>query len=239
MAEQYHYPGRELQVFGGARKWKQYLAEKLKPYISGRVLEVGAGIGETTGFLLNEKTTTWTCLEPDPDLFNEMQKKKTAGLLPANCILVNGTLPDHPSGQTFDTILYIDVLEHIENDQEEIRKAISLLAANGRLVVLSPAYDFLYSPFDKAIGHYRRYNKRSLRRAVAFPELTEQKMFFLESAGVFLLLLNKFVARKKYPTARQVGFWQSVFIPVSRILDKILFYRFGKTIIGIWSKRTA
>lgn len=236
MNEPYRYPGEELHLFESARNWKRYLAEKIKPWIRGAVLEVGAGIGETTVFLQTAATTHWTCLEPDTSLFHQLEHKKNSGQLSPGCLLVKGSLPDLDQTARYDTILYIDVLEHIDNDRAELAAASQLLNRGGHLIVLSPAYQFLYSSFDRAIGHYRRYNKAGLRTAGAIPGLSEQKIFYLESTGVFLLLLNKVIVHKKYPSRQDIRIWQSVFIPVSRVLDKLLFYRFGKTIIGIWVK---
>jgi SAM-dependent methyltransferase len=236
MNEAYHYPGEELHLFESARNWKRYLAEKIKPWIRGSVLEVGAGIGETTAFLQTATTTQWTCLEPDAALFHQLEHKKKSGQLSPGCLLVNGSLPDLDQTARFDTILYIDVLEHIDKDRAELTAASQLLNRGGHLIVLSPACQFLYSSFDRAIGHCRRYNKAGLRAAGAIPGLSEKKIFFLESTGVLLLLLNKLIVHKKYPSRQDIRIWQSVFIPVSRVLDKLLLYRFGKTIIGVWVK---
>jgi ubiquinone/menaquinone biosynthesis C-methylase UbiE len=237
MTNLYHYPGKELHLFGETGKWKQYLADKLKDHINGDVLEVGAGIGETTPYLLNEKVKHWTCLEPDKELFRQLQKKLNNKELPIFCEAIYGRVHDLPHGLTFDTILYIDVLEHIEDDKSELCQSMIYLKKGGHLIVLSPAYQILYGPFDKAIGHYRRYKKNTLRKAADVPDLIEEKMFYIESSGIFLLLLNKYLIKKKYPTKRDIWIWQTLFIPISKVLDKILFYNLGKSIIGIWQKR--
>lgn len=234
--DNYHYPGEELDLFESARSWKRYFAGKLRPYISGQVLEVGAGKGETTSYLLNAQVRGWTCLEPDAQLFRHLQQRIAEGKLPDICTAQPGFTDTLPAIAKYDTIIYIDVLEHIEDDRSEMERAKSLLKPGGRLIVLSPAYQFLYSPFDAAIGHYRRYNKKTLRAAAHVPGLREQKMFYLESSGVGLLLLNRFIFRKKYPAQKDIGIWQSLFIPISKLVDKALFYSLGKTIIGIWER---
>ena len=142
-----------------------------------------------------------------------------------------------PGTEVFDTIIYIDVLEHIKNDKEELDRATAHLSPGGRLLVVSPAYEFLYGPFDKAIGHFRRYGKKQLRSAADNPFLKEEKIFHLESAGISLLMLNTFLLRRKYPGKMHIRIWDSLFIPISKLLDKILFFRLGKSIIGIWQKR--
>lgn len=236
MTNDYHYPGEELQLFEEARQWKSYLSEKIKPFINGDVLEVGAGISETTHYLVNENVQSWICLEPDEKLLSISQEKINKGGLLSVCSTRKGTLDDLDAHEKFDTIIYIDVLEHIENDAEEFSKACGHLKQNGHIIILSPAFQFLYSPFDKAIGHYRRYDKKSLRKVVP-ASLKEKKLFYLESTGMLLLLLNKFIFKRNYPSGSHVKIWDWIFIPVSRLLDRIIFYSFGKTIIGVWQNR--
>lgn len=236
MARDYHYPGAELRVFSEAKRWKHYLAGALRPYIRGAVLEVGAGLSETTPYLVNPDVSQWLCLEPDSALFNATAQQLAARNLPVTAIARQGTIDDLQATELFDTILYIDVLEHIEDDAAEMQKAAAHLRHGGNIIVLSPAYQWLYSPFDKAIGHYRRYNKKTLRSAAPVG-LEERSMFYLESAGLFLLAMNRFIFRKKYPSRKTVQFWDRLLIPVSKLADKILLHSTGKTIIGIWQKQ--
>ena len=226
----HEYSGKELQFFKNATNWKRYFSKKLLPYIKGNVLEVGAGMGGTTAYLLNENVKDWTCIEPDHKLYNLLKTKNSGNI-------IRGTVQDLPASACFDTIIYIDVLEHIENDSAEIEMASRHLNTNGILIVLSPAWNFLMSEFDREIGHYRRYNRQSLANAVKSNKIQPVKIFFLESAGILLLLINKFILRLKYPTEKNISFWDKYFIPVSRLTDKLLNYSTGKTIIGIWKKQ--
>ena len=225
------YAGKELQLFSKAVKWKKYFAEKIIPYISGNVLEAGAGTGDTRKYLMNNKVIRWTSIEPDKMLYKKLEASNNERSVALNTNIF--TLPDT---QLFDVIIYIDVLEHIEDDREEIRKALKHLKKEGRLIILSPAYNSLMNEFDKEIGHYRRYTKTTLRKAVESDQLKEVKLFHLESAGVSLLILNKYLFKKKYPDKRTIKIWDTYFIPVSRIIDRLLNYSTGKTIIGIWQK---
>lgn len=225
------YSGKELELFRHAVNWKKYFSKKLIPHIHGDVLEVGAGIGETTPYLYNDSVSSWTSLEPDNNLFEQLRQKS----LPA-INAMNGNLRDlHPSMQ-FDCILYIDVLEHIADDKEEMKRASRHLRPGGKLIVLSPAHQFLFNEFDRQIGHCRRYNRKTLRDVFINKGLKEQRMFYLESAGMPLLLVNKLFFRKKYPTLNTIHFWDKYLIPVSRLTDRLLNYSTGKTIVGIWQK---
>lgn len=235
MTETYLYPGNELELFVNARNWKKYFSAILKEYCKGSILEVGAGIGSNTLFLCENKNTKWTLLEPDSKMFNILKNKIASAELPYICTAQKGTIDLFNESEKFDTILYIDVLEHIENDKAEIAKASKLLNTGGHLIVLSPAFQFLFSPFDEAIGHYRRYTKKSLKK-ITPAELKEKKLFYLDSMGYFSSLMNKIFLNQKYPTKNQVRFWDKKTIPVSKITDKIFFHLFGKSVIGIWEK---
>ncbi len=234
MSESFKYPGDELVLFQHAIHWKKYFAKKIRRYIKGKVAEVGAGIGSTTLLLNDGSATDWLLLEPDEKMFNLLQKKLEENQFPKNCRLQNGTT-DHVSG-AFDTIIYIDVLEHINADAEEIRKATSLLNKGGHLIVLSPAFQHLFSPFDKAIGHCRRYNKKMFRKIVP-ADLKPVNIKYYDSTGYFASLMNKALLHQKYPTQKQVNFWDSYLVPVSKITDKIFFHSFGKSIIAVWRKQ--
>jgi SAM-dependent methyltransferase len=158
----YTYIGNELELFAKAQNWKQYFAKALRPFIRGRALEAGAGMGSNTILLFNEHCTGWTWLEPDSALFAQLQQSDAVRTLPCqekSCIC--GDTSYFAGKALFDTIIYIDVLEHIEADAAEMARAADLLRSGGKLIVLAPAHNYLFSPFDKAIGHYRRYDKRS------------------------------------------------------------------------------
>jgi 2-polyprenyl-3-methyl-5-hydroxy-6-metoxy-1,4-benzoquinol methylase len=233
MSEPFKYPGDELVLFQHATHWKKYFSRQIKRYIKGNVLEVGAGIGSTTLLLNDGSANQWLMLEPDEKMSANLKAKIETKELPDNCLLQTGSIDQLTS--IFDTIIYIDVLEHIENDAEEMKKAARLLNANGHLVVLSPAFQFLYSPFDKAIGHCRRYNKKTFRHIT--PEglqLISNKYY--DTVGYFAALMNKLVLHQKYPTLKQVIFWDKWMVPVSKIKDKLLFHSFGKSIIAVWKK---
>jgi ubiquinone/menaquinone biosynthesis C-methylase UbiE len=233
MNESFIYPGEELVLFQHATNWKKYFSAQVKDYIKGNVLEVGAGIGSTT-FLLNDGSAKlWLMLEPDEKMSAELKMKIETKGLPGNCSLQTGTIDQLSS--TFDTIIYIDVLEHIEADAEEMKNAAALLNTGGHIIVLSPAFQFLYSPFDKAIGHYRRYTKKMLRD-ITPAGLQVNSTRYYDSVGYFAALMNKLFLRQKYPSRKQVMFWDKWLVPVSRISDRVFFHSFGKSIIGVWKK---
>ena len=229
----YVYAGSELELFSSATNWKSYFSRILAPHIGGRVLEVGAGIGSNIPYLHTPAVREWVSLEPDAALASRISQRVAAGELPNDCKVVIGTAAQIERAPAYDTILYIDVLEHIEDDAGELACAAERLAPNGRLIVLAPAHQFLFSRFDESVGHYRRYNRRTLT-ALRPPGCRLVACQMLDSTGFFASLSNWFL-RAAVPSPGQIKVWDKLLVPVSRHLDWLTTFRFGKTIVAIWS----
>ena len=233
--EAYHYVGDELDLFAAATHWKAYFRRRITPYLGATVLEVGAGLGGTTRALCRGTESRWVCLEPDPQLAARLHAEQAAGRLPARCEILVGTLDDQLAEDQFDSVLYMDVLEHIETDSAELVQAARRVAPGGHLIVLSPAHQWLFTPFDRSIGHCRRYSRASLR-AVGPADLDLVWLGYLDSVGFFASLTNKLLLQQAMPTARQIAFWDQVLVRASTWLDPVLGFRAGKTVLGVWQR---
>lgn len=229
------YKGTELELFEKAENWKAYYQNLIKGYLGREVLEVGAGIGATTRALCTPKQIRWLCLEPDPAMGDRLKSLIDNHELPSTCQVKVGLTADLQNDETFDTIVYVNVLEHIENDRAELKSAYSHLKPGGFLVVLSPAHQWLYTPFDEAIGHQRRYNKNNL--LAVMPEGLEAiELKYLDCVGAIASIGNRFVLKRKMPSVKQLAVWDKLMIPLSRVVDPLLGYRAGKSVLGVWRK---
>jgi SAM-dependent methyltransferase len=237
LQNEFKYVGSELDLFSAVHNWKSYWSSQLQPFLHGDVLEVGAGLGANTPYLNRRGMRSWTCLEPDPLLTKQLTDNLRNGNAGGECEVVCGTLQDMQA-RRFDTILYIDVLEHIEHDRQEMEDAARLLRPGGRVIVLAPAHQWLFTPFDAAIGHYRRYD-RAMLRSISPPSLHLEKIWYLDSAGLLLSGANRLFLRQSMPTKAQLHVWDSCVIPVSRVLDFCLLGSVGKSIIAIWRRVNA
>ena len=229
---EFAYAGSELDIFEKAVHWKRYFARHMAPYIRGEVLEAGAGIGANLKMFSHLDFQRWTCLEPDRELADRLRASLPRD---ARYETVVGTLQDLP-GRRFDTILYIDVLEHIEDDHAEMRRAAAHLKPGGAVIVLSPAHQWLFTPFDAAIGHFRRYSKRTLA-AAGSPELTREKLIYLDTVGLAASAANRLFLKSAMPTHSQIQTWDRLMVPLSRFIDPLLCYQVGKSVLGVWTAR--
>ena len=229
----YEYPGEELDLFSRAVRWKAYFAKVLRPYIRGSVLEVGAGLGETTRALVNPTVRRWVCVEPDVRHVSRLRALRLSAAVQPEIVV--GNVVDVPETEQFDSIVYIDVLEHIRNDAAELSEVAKRLAVGGHLVVLSPAFQALYSELDAALGHERRYTKRSLARV--FPtDLRCVALFYLDSIGLMLTFANRLALRQSQPSLKQILFWDRIVIPVSLIVDRLIGRSVGRSVVAVYRR---
>jgi ubiquinone/menaquinone biosynthesis C-methylase UbiE len=231
------YIGGELEIFKEAHNWKAYWFNNIKPFIGSSILDVGAGIGSTVNLISesNQNIVSYTALEPDIDNIKKLKDAKLNKTFLKSYKVIHGDITSIKKNVTFDTILYIDVLEHIQQDSEELNLAKDFLAPGGNLIVLSPAHQFLFSKFDESIGHFRRYNKKDLKK-IKPDGLHIKNMKYLDSMGVLASAANRLFLNEELPSSNKIKLWNNYLIPMSKLIDKITFHKLGKTIIAVYSK---
>ena len=175
----------ELEFFDAAKNWRRYQFENILKYINSSVLDVGPGTGNNIQYY-KDKASQITLLEINKNLANSLKLKFDGD---KKIIVLNTDI--HSQEKKFDTILYMDVLEHIEDDEKEIDKALKQLNSGGNLIFFVPAYQFLYSDFDKAIGHIKRYNKKFFLSFKKDENITIIELKYIDSIGFFIAVLNK------------------------------------------------
>ncbi len=223
------YPGEELDNFDRATIWRKYIYFEIKKFIKGNILEVGAGIGSFTKNYI-DKAEKLTLSEIDLNNYEIISKK-----FKNNKIKITNKVTEKLN-DTYNTIMYLNVLEHIENDKDEINKAINKLQTHGYLVVLVPAHDKLFSKFDKAVGHFRRYEKDFFLN-LNLKNCKIEKLVYLDALGYLLYYLNKiFFKEEVYPSKIKILIWDKIFTPITFFLDKILLNKLGKNILYVIKK---
>jgi len=231
----FHYVGEELDLFAHAIRWKAYLAAQLRPYLGAEVLEVGAGIGATTSLLCGPAQRRWLALEPDSFLAARAAERFASDPRWKACTVRAGALSDLAASELFDSVLYVDVLEHVEDDAGELVRAAAHLRNGAHLAVLAPAHQALFSPFDAAIGHFRRYDATALRRLTP-PNTTLIRLRYLDAAGLLASAANRALLRQSMPTLSQVRSWDRLLVPVSRAIDPLLGFSVGKSVLAVWRR---
>jgi len=225
------YLGKELEIFDSAKIFQKYIYFHIKKFLRGNICEVGAGLGSFTRHYVNNHKKVFLS-DLDPINFKTLRKKF---LHYKNVTIAKDKI--EKINYKFDTIIYLNVLEHINQDRKEIDKAIKKLNPNGHLIFLVPAHQNLYSKFDKAIGHFKRYNINFFK--IYKPKnLIIKKLIYIDIVGYFLYFLNKiFFKEEIYPSSAKVILWDKLFMPLTIILDFFTNYKFGKNILCVYKKK--
>ena len=226
----YIYPEEVTENFDGANFHIRYCLSFLKKYLTGDILEVGAGCGSFTRSYYNNKINSLILTERDKKniLDLEVKFRNNKRIKVKNIFIKN-------IKKKFDVILYLHVLEHIKNDLLEIKQATKKLKRNGILVIMSPAHQKMYSNLDKIVNHYRRYHKDFFLQK--FNELKLIELRYLDASGYVLYYLNKIFFKKEgYPSKFKIFIWDKFFTPISIIVDFILRYKVGKCILATYKK---
>jgi len=227
-----NYVGKELDNFSVARLWRKYVIYSLKKYFKDKnVLEVGSGIGSFSELIIKDAKSL-TMLEPDENFSLYLKKKFKDNDKVVE--IINGTT-ENIKANKYDVIIHCQVLEHIENDQEEITRNLNLLNKDGYLLICVPSFMSLYSNFDKSIGHHRRYIKKDFLLFNLQGSKIE-KMFYLDSSGYLIYRIFKLFLNSSNPKKFMVYIWDKIFIPISFVLDKFLNDEFGKNLVVIVKK---
>lgn len=187
--------------------------ELVSPHIGKRVIEIGAGQGRIASILSkNKKCESYCAQEPSPSFYSELQKQLK------DVETISTPLENLPAGmqKSFDTVLSVHVLEHIEDDKKFLKDMSKLLKDGGNIVLLVPALQYLYSELDRNIGHYRRYNKRvfkGIAKELNFDLLTCRYSNFV---GVFGWLWFCKIRKYHYQTNKK----KTRFVGILNIFDK-------------------
>jgi SAM-dependent methyltransferase len=237
-ADETPYVGHELELFALATNWKRYVKAEIGKYLVGDVLEIGAGIGATTLALYDGTVRRWICLEPDAAQAKRLRAAVTKSWGFCAPSVIAGSLRALADRPSFDCVLYLDVIEHIQDDRHQIEAAARLVRPGGHIVVLSPAHQWLFSEFDRNIGHLRRYDKQQLQSLMPSGWI-ERKIAYLDSVGVLLSLGNVLALRQSMPSQLQIAIWDRFCVPLSRVIDRILLGKLGKSVLAVWHKKAS
>tara|TARA_B100001564_G_C20573668_1_gene639619 strand:+ start:51 stop:737 length:687 start_codon:yes stop_codon:yes gene_type:complete len=225
-----NYPETATERFDNANFHIRYCLSFVKKYIKGDILEIGAGCGSFTRNYIKTDLKNITLTELDKKNIQDLnQKFKNL----KNVKVLNTTI--NKINNKYDTILYLHVLEHIKNDQDEIREAAKRLKKGGHLLIMVPAHQKIYSNLDHAVGHYRRYDRKFFKEKLT--NLKRVKLFSLDIIGYLLYFLNKiFFKEEIFPSSLKIFIWDKICTPLTAIIDRLTNYNYGKCIVAIYKK---
>ena len=220
----------EFEALREAANYRNALIHEFASYLTGNVIEVGAGIGQMTAHLRElAGIRRLIAIEPDARL-----SKKHREQFPGH-ELYEGTIDQTPRDSAWDAILSINVLEHIEGDSRELERYSALLReSRGHFCVLVPARPEIYAPIDKDFGHFRRYTRPELRGKLEAAGFEIVSLHYFNFVGYFAWWLNFRVLGNRGFDAAKVRFYDRVIFPPVHYLESTLVRPpFGQSLIAV------
>ena len=224
-----------LETLSAAARFNEEVWAKVEPFLGEEILEVGMGIGIFTEKLLGRGKVFG--VEIVPEFVEEARRR--LGVRPGLESLVadigGAVLPDSLRGRTFDTIVCMNVLEHIEDDQGTLSRFLALLKPGGKLVLVVPAYRCLYNPLDAHDGHFRRYERAELKEKLetaGFSVVHESRFNLFGIVGWFV---NGTILRRKDLPAGQMGLFNKV-APLLFWIEHLVGPPMGLSLLAVGAK---
>jgi glycosyltransferase involved in cell wall biosynthesis len=218
-----------------ATHYNYWIYEQIKPFLGKRILEIGSGIGNIGRFFLNKELILLTDieeryllhLEETFSVYGKVKVKKW------DCLK-----DDISELKEFDidTVVCLNVLEHLKEDKIVLKKFYQLLPSGGRVVILVPALKFLYGSFDKYFGHYRRYEKEELIALLEDTQFKIEKISYFNFIGALSWFLNAKLLRQAHFSPQQLELF-NLFVPLIKRIEKKFSPPFGISLIAIGEKR--
>lgn len=223
-----------LDSISQANHFNEWMFKTISKHTSGEILEIGSGIGNISSFFVKEGySITLSDLRSEyckalEKQFNSSQNCK--GVYQIDIIDKDfDSKYDYLIGK-FDTVFALNIIEHVEDDDYAIKNCLKLLNDKGQLVILVPAFNFLFNSFDIGLGHYRRYNKKKLKELFIQNKLKITDGHYFNFAGVLGWWFSGNVLKKKNIPSGQMKLYNSM-VWAFKIADKLMSPFLGLSVI--------
>ncbi len=212
----------------------KFIIERIEPYLGSRILEVGAGIGNLTPWFLKKELVISI---DTSDRYVEMLKDNFGNYPNFHALkrdIADDSALDLRNFNT-DTIVCLNVIEHISDDQKALANMYAILEGGGRLILLVPALKFLYGTLDRALGHHRRYERKELMGKIRSLGYTVQKALYLNLFGIGGWFLNSRILKRQILPSSHLRIYNSLF-PLFKFIEKNSGPPIGQSLLVIATK---
>lgn len=229
------YTVRDQQRMEAASRYFQWQYQLASQYIGRRVLEVGCGVGNVTRLL--EDRDLVVGIDVETECVTE-RTKRYSGCTNIQSELLDVLDPSFPALRRygFDSVLCLNVLEHVSDDRQALQHMHSVLKPCGNVILIIPAFESLYGPIDSNLGHFRRYSKRGLLDMAESLGYETTAAHYMNFVGFFGWWFNARILKKTEQSERQIRFFDSCIVPVSSKIERVAHPPCGQSIFAVLRK---
>jgi SAM-dependent methyltransferase len=213
-------------------RYNRWMFDQLRPGISGRILEIGSGTGNMSAFMEDAPRLALTDIESE-SLEELKAKYGDRPHVSVDYWDLNDEAPASLMTEQFDTVVCLNVLEHIRDHEAALRRMRDRLAPGGKLVLLVPAHQMLFNGFDRGVSHFRRYDKRGLAELLTQSGFKLERSWYFNMLGALGWYVNGNILGKTLLPAGQLKVIDAL-VPILR-LESHLPRPFGLSVIAIAS----
>jgi len=228
-----------LQIIAGADQFNKWTYERIRPFLKGKILEIGSGLGNISKYAIADRRhITLSDVDREYILFLERvygQNPQVLSILRLDVGKSDFSAEYRDLAGSFDSLFILNVIEHVQDDGLALQNCRFLLKTGGILVILVPAYPFLFSAMDRGLGHFRRYTRHSLAARVREQGLTILQNSYFNTLGVLGWFFSGRILRSKSIQAPEMKTFNKL-VPLARFTDKLFRQSFGLSVITIAKK---
>lgn len=213
-----------------ARNYRRYEHDLIAPHVGATMLEIGSGLGDFSAQFL-PRLARLVVSDNDPYCIEQLTKRYADD--PVVQVLELALPADIPIAEPVETVVAMNVLEHIVDDVEALRCLARVTVPGGRIVIWVPGYPALYGDFDRKVGHVRRYTPKTLRASVEAAGLSVQSLRPINLLGGIAWWFAVRRAGVSYPNPRIVRLYDRIVVPTTRLIERIVRPPFGQTVLCV------
>lgn len=240
MNDQPSYEGRDLEVMAFAENYHRWILQVFKPFLGTRVVEVGAGTGSFSELVLEHSLTSLSLVEPSAAMYEILSRRlnqpDAATRIKTYNTLFANVADQIKLNQRPDSIIYVNVMEHIADDVAELRAIHRTLERDGRLFIFVPALPWLFGGFDKQIGHFRRYRRAELENKCLRAGFKILKSVYFDFAGIVPWGIKYRLLKSDRLDPRAVKLYDKYVVPAARAIESRIEPPIGKNVLLIAEK---
>lgn len=232
--QELQYFGRDLEAMSFARNYHQWIVDVFRPYLGKNVAEVGAGSGDFSECLLDADIERLVAFEPSVNMFPVLDERmKNDPRVVTSKAFFGDAVAEHES--SFDSVAYVNVLEHIEDDAAELGHVHRALKDGGHVLIFVPALSWLFSELDRHLGHFRRYHKKHIVDLVQTAGFTVIDARYFDVAGILPWYIA-FTLLRRPISGGNVSLYDRAVVPIMRRLEMAAPPAIGKNLLVVGRK---